>query len=57
MKDNGEEHFEFVHHNIFSYDMYEGKSEYAKFGRFGLNNCVNLSHSKHIAKGSQWAHF
>ena len=31
MKDNGEEHFEYVHHNISSKDMNEDKLEYAKF--------------------------
>lgn len=25
MKYNGEEHFEFVHHNVFAHDMHEGK--------------------------------
>lgn len=45
MKDNGEECFEFVHHNVSSNDMSEGKTECAKFGKVGLQNYVNLSHS------------
>lgn len=45
MKDNGEEHFEFVHRNVSAEDMNDGKMEYTKFGKVGLNNCVILSHS------------
>lgn len=36
VKDNGEEHFEFVHHNVLADDMNGGKMEYAKFGKLGL---------------------
>lgn len=36
VKDNGEEHFEFVHHNVSIDDMNEGKMEYAKFGKLRL---------------------
>lgn len=41
-KDNGEDHFEFVHHNVFAEDMNEMKMKYAKFGNVRLNNCVSL---------------
>ena len=37
MKDNGEEHIEFVHHNVYAYVMNEGKLECAKSGKVGLN--------------------
>lgn len=45
MKDNGGEHFEFVHHNVSADVMNEGKLECAKFGKVGLNNRLSLSHS------------
>lgn len=45
MKDNGEGHYEFVHHNVSANDMSEGKLEYAKFKKVGLNNRASLSHS------------
>ena len=45
MKDNGEEHFEFVHHNVLLEDMNDNKMEYEKFGKMGLNNRVSLSQS------------
>ena len=35
MKDNGEEHFEFVHYNASMEDMNEGKLEYVKCGKVG----------------------
>jgi hypothetical protein len=38
MKDSGEEHFEFVHHNVSVEDMNDGKMEYTKSGKLGLNN-------------------
>ena len=41
MKDNGEKHFDFVHHNVSAHDMNEGKIEYAKFGKVGFNNYVS----------------
>ena len=50
MKDNEEEHLEFVHHNASTKDMDEGKMEYAKLGKVGLNDCVSHSHSD-ICKG------
>jgi hypothetical protein len=49
MKDNGEEHFEFVHHNVSAIDMNEGKIEYAKFGEISSNN--------YITKGSSMCTF
>lgn len=33
MKDYGKDHFEFVHHNVSTHDMNEGKMNYAKFGK------------------------
>lgn len=40
-KDNGKEHIEFVHH--IPDDMNEGKMEYVKFKKVGLNNCESFS--------------
>ena len=34
MKDKGEKHFEFAHHNVSAHDMNEGKMEYAKLARW-----------------------
>ena len=45
MKDNGEEHFEFVHHNVLVEDMNDGKMEYVKFGKMDLNNQLSVSHN------------
>lgn len=36
MKDNGEEHFKSVHHNVAVDGMNEARLEYAKFGKIGL---------------------
>lgn len=37
MKDNGEEHFEFVHHKVSTNDMNEGKFlEVVEFNKVGL---------------------
>ena len=44
MKNNGNKHFEFVHHNVSADDM-NGKMEHAKFRKVGLNDRVSLSHS------------
>ena len=55
--DNGEEHFECVHHNISADDMYEGKLEDLKFGKVGLNNRVSLSHSYSLQRAHQWTRF
>lgn len=57
MKDNGKEHFEFVHHNVFAHDMNEGKMKYAKFGKVGLNNRVSLSNLNILQMDNQWARF
>jgi hypothetical protein len=38
MKVNGEAHFEFVHHNISTDDMNDGKMKYEIFGKVGLND-------------------
>lgn len=56
-KGNMEEHFEFVHHNVYVDDINEGKMEYVKFMKVGLNNCVSLSHSNIFAKGSSMGMF
>lgn len=57
MKNNMEEHFEFVHCNVYAEDMNEGHMEYAKFGNVGLNNHANLSHSNILQHAHEWAHF
>ena len=57
MKDNMEEHFEFVHHNVSTNDMNQGTMEYAKFGKVRLNNYVGLSHSNILQRAHQWACF
>jgi hypothetical protein len=55
MKNNREKHFEYVHHNVAN-DM-NGKMEYTKFGKVGLNNRVSLSHSNVLQRAHQWTHF
>jgi hypothetical protein len=57
VKGNGEDHFEFVHHIASANDMNEGKMEYMKFVKVGLNNCVSLSHISLFAKGSSMGMF
>ena len=52
-KDNREEQFEFVHHNVLSDDMSDEKMEYAKFGKVGLKNRVKLSHSIILQRSHQ----
>lgn len=52
MKENGEDHFDFVHHNVSACKMNVGKLECTKFGKVGLNNHVSLSHSQKLANGS-----
>lgn len=54
MKDIGEEHFEFVQHNVLANYMNDGKLEYAKIGHVGLNNSVNVSHSNILQRVHQW---
>lgn len=44
VKGNGEEHYECVHDNVSANDTNDGKMEYVKFGNFGLDNSVSLSH-------------
>lgn len=56
-KDNGEEHFEFVHHNVSADDVDEDKLHYAKFKNVGLDNHVNFSHSNISQRAHQWACF
>ena len=51
-----EEHFWFVHPNVSTEDMNEGKLEYAKFGKVGLNNHVSLSPSNILQRAHQWGH-
>lgn len=55
MKKNDDEHFRFVHLNVSTNDMNEGKLEYAKFKKIGLNNCVCLSHTNILQSAHQWA--
>lgn len=50
MKENGEEHFEFMRHCVGN-DMNKGKTEYANFKKVDLNNCVSLSYSNIISMG------
>ena len=57
MKDNGEESFEFVHHNISAEDMNDGKLEYVKLGKVGLNNRVSLPHSDVLQRAHQRVRF
>ena len=57
MKDNGEEHYEIVHHNLSVGDMNEGKMEYVKFMKVDLNICVSLSHSNILQITHQWSWF
>jgi hypothetical protein len=38
MKDNGHNRYEFVPHKVSADDMNEGKMEYAKFSKMGLEN-------------------
>ena len=57
MKDKGEEHFEFVHRTISMEDMNEGKLEYAKFRKFGLNSCETPYHRNILKMAHQWAQF
>lgn len=50
MKDNGENHFQFVHHNVSINDMNEGEMEYVKFEKVGLKNYVSLSYSNTLQR-------
>lgn len=45
IKDNGEDHFEFLHYNMSEDDMNEENMKYAKFGKVKLKNHMRLSHS------------
>ena len=55
VKDNGEEHFEFVHDNVSANDTNDGKMEYAKLGKVGLDNSASLSHYNVLQRGPQRA--
>ena len=55
MKDNKEEHLEFVHHNVSAGDMNEGMTEYAMCGKVGLSMCA--SHRDILQKAHKWMHF
>lgn len=57
MKDNGKQHYEFVHHNVLVDDMHDGGMEFAKFGKVSLNNCASFSYSNILQRAHQWAHF
>lgn len=41
MKNNGEEHYEFVQCNVSVDVVNDNKMEYAKFAKLGLNNHVS----------------
>ena len=56
-KDNMEECFEFVHHNVYANDMNERKMEYAKSEKVGSNNHVSLSHRNILQMAHQWPRF
>lgn len=56
-KDNGEEYFEFVHHNVPIEDINDGEMEYVKSGKVGLNDRVSLSHIDILQRAHQWAQF
>jgi hypothetical protein len=57
MKDNSEEHFEIVNHNVSTNDANKGKMEYAKCGKVGSNISVSLSHSNILQMAYQWPFF
>lgn len=57
VKDNGEECYEFVHHNISSDDMNREKLDYAKFGKVGAKNRVSLFHSNILQRSHLWTKF
>lgn len=56
MQDNGEGHFEFVHH-MSAEDMNDRKMEYVKFGKVGLSNYMSLSYSNILQRAHKWARF
>ena len=54
MKDNVEDQFGFVHHNVSSDHVNEMKMEYAKLGKVDLKNRVCLLHSDISQRAHQW---
>ena len=54
---NGKEHFKFMHHNVLAKDINDGKMEFVKFRKVGLNDRVSPSHSNILQRAHQWAHF
>ena len=46
-----------MHQNVSVDDMNEGKIEYAKFGKVGLNNCVSSPHHNILQRVHQWGVF
>lgn len=48
---------ECVHHIVLVKDMNNGKLEYVKFGKVGLNNCASPLDSNIFQKAHQWPHF
>ena len=46
-----------MHQNASVDDMNEGKINYAKFGKVGLNNHVSFSHHNILHMVHQWANF
>ena len=57
MKDNREEHLEFVHHNVVAHDMNEGKMEYTKVGEGGIEYLRESFSFLYFAKGSSMGMF
>lgn len=57
IKEIGKEHFEFVHHNILTYDMKDDKLEHMKFRKVGVKNQASLLHSNILQRAHQWARF
>ena len=52
VKDSGEEHSKFVHHNVSAHDMNEGKMEYAKFNKVGIELSCEFFSFQCVPKGS-----
>ena len=53
-KDNGEEHFEFLHRNVLAVDVNDNQMQHTKFNKVGLSNRVILSRSSILQGPHQW---
>lgn len=51
--ENGEDHLEFVNHNVLGDDMNEGKMEYVKSSKVGMKNHVSLSHNNILQRANE----